>query len=141
MRIYKLDDFLFQSSTIDSREDVRIIKELGIRVGVDLTGNEDKFGLRDILDISVSWPIWGSLFPSKGILWSISILASQMIGEGFSTLVHCAQGKDQSGLVCGLILKLGHPDWTGKKVVEHIRSKNPEAVFNPMFLEYLEELN
>jgi len=55
-----------------------------------------------------------------------------LVRQGYRVLVTCRQGRNRSGLVCGIALHLltGHPGW---ECVEYIRARRPLALTNEAF--------
>ncbi len=125
---------LFQSSKISRRGDLEKVKVLGIDTVIDLEGGFDP--PMDFLDVYVYWPIHDiPIIPDVEMLKMVSTFGMMEIKRGKKVLVHCAQGLNRSGLVCGRIMTLC--GLTGHYAVDLIRKKRVGSLYNPVFVEYL----
>jgi len=60
---------------------------------------------------------------------------------GRTTLVHCYGGRNRSALTAALVLR-SLEDLTGEEALTELRKRSrPQAVMNPVFVEYLESLS
>ena len=137
MEIVEIKPGLYQSSAFTD-QDFFQLKKLSIGVVIDLEGGFDpQFpGLISYL----YWPIedmpW---LPDKEQLRSVAEYGYRMWKTcQQKVLVHCTGGLNRSGLVNGVILNL--EGMSGKDAVKLIREKRPEALFNLVFANYLENL-
>jgi len=132
MEIFKIDENLYQSSTIDNMERARIFD-----VCIDLAGGIDP-GAGDF-KIYLKWTIEDAGLPDLDIL---KLVASFGYGLAYKkkmkVLVHCEQGINRASLLNGVILWI--KGMKGQEIVNYIRSKRPGALFNMNFVEYLVNL-
>lgn len=73
--------------------------------------------------------------PDIDAAWIVASLGWGCLSKGKTVVVNCNEGRNRSGLICGLIMKL-HGD---KNPVETIRAAHPEALTNAVFAQYLRE--
>ena len=125
---------LFQSSKISRRGDLEKVKALKINTVIDLEGGFDP--PMDFLDLYLYWPIhdWPRL-PDLDILLMVAKFGAMEVKVGKRVLVHCGQGLNRSGLVCGRIMIL--LGLSGEHAVYEIRKKRVGSLYNPVFSEYL----
>ena len=125
---------LFQSSKISRRGDLEKVKALKINTVIDLEGGFDP--PMDFLNLYLYWPIHDApLLPDLEILLMVAKFGMMELRSGKKVLVHCAQGLNRSGLVCGQIMILC--GWSGQMVVDTIRKKRVGSLYNLVFYEYL----
>jgi len=125
---------LFQSSKISRRGDLEKVKALGINTVIDLEGGFDP--PMDFLDLYLYWPIRDVPFlPDLELLFMVSRFGMMEIKRGKKVLVHCAQGLNRSGLVCGRTMILC--GLSGQFAVNEIRRKRVGSLYNLVFYEYL----
>jgi len=128
---------LFLSSKISKPEDVAKIHNLQIDVVIDLEGGFDVD--MPFLDAYLYWPILDvPVLPDECFLFRAAQFAYISLKEGQKVLVHCRQGLNRSGLVCGKIMRFFGLD--GPEIISRIREKVPGALFNPVFAKYIEGL-
>jgi hypothetical protein len=128
---------LFQGSQISTREDVEKVRDLKIKTIIDLEGGFDP--PMCFLDFYLYWPIsdvpW---LPDLEDLFSVAVFSVHFINIKERVLVHCKQGLNRSGLVCGRIMSL--TGWRGTEILKVINEKIPGALWNPIFREYIRGL-
>jgi hypothetical protein len=128
---------LFQGSGISSREDIEKAENLKIKTIIDLEGGFDP--PMGFLDFYLFWPIsdvpW---LPDLEDLFSVASFGVHFINAHERVLVHCKQGLNRSGLVCGRIMSL--TGWRGPEILKAINEKIPGALWNPIFREYIRGL-
>ena len=125
---------LFQGSQIKNQEDVEKIRNLKIQTIIDLEGGFDP--PMNFLDSYVYWPIsdvpW---LPDIEYLFCIANYGALLNKNNQKVLVHCKQGLNRAGLVCGRIMNLR--GMRGKDILKAINAKIPGALWNPVFREYV----
>jgi protein-tyrosine phosphatase len=96
-----------------------------------------------ILDDRVQW--WKHIPISDGKIKDMASIilardtALSMHQHGYHTVVHCAAGRNRSGIVAALVLReLENLD--GLEALEEVRRLRPGALSNPHFTEYLTQL-
>jgi len=128
---------LFQGSQIKTQEDVEKIRELKIQTIIDLEGGLDP--PMGFLDSYLYWPIsdvpW---LPDIEYLFMVANYGALLNKNNQKVLVHCKQGLNRSGLVCGRIMNLR--GMKGKDILKAINEKIPGALWNPVFREYVRGL-
>lgn len=132
MEVFEIKPRLFQSTAIDDPLEV-----WNFNLVVDLEGGFDRFF--PMTPTYLYWHIFDiPVVPDTEQLWNVARFAFNAWKGGMKVLVHCTQGKNRSGLVNGCILWLD--GMKGEDAVALIRMKRPGALFNPVFVKYLEEL-
>lgn len=128
---------LFQSSKISTPADVAKIYDLGINVVIDLEGGFDIPMV--FLESYLWWPILDVPFlPDRSTLECVGSFGwGALIGQ-HKVLVHCRQGLNRSGLVCGKIMS--RFNIKGPEILGTIREKVPGSLFNPVFAKYVRGL-
>jgi len=128
---------LFQGSQIKNLEDVEKVKDLKIQTIIDLEGGLDP--PMGFLDSYLYWPIsdvpW---LPDIEYLFMVANYGALLIKNSQRVLVHCKQGLNRSGLVCGRIMNLRGEK--GRDILKAINEKIPGALWNPVFREYVRGL-
>lgn len=128
---------LFQGSQIKNQEDIEKVKELKIQTIIDLEGGFDP--PMGFLESYLYWPIsdvpW---LPNLDYLFCVANLGTLLIKNDQKVLVHCKQGLNRSGLVCGRIMNLSGE--SGRQILKRINEKIPGALWNPVFREYVRGL-
>ena len=128
---------LFQGSQIKNQEDIEKIRELKIKTIIDLEGGFDP--PMGFLDFYLYWPIsdvpW---LPDLENLYSVGGFCVEQLNKNERVLVHCKQGLNRSGLVCGRIMSV--MGWRGPEILKAINEKIPGALWNPVFREYIRGL-
>lgn len=128
---------LFQGSQISSKEDIKKVKDLEIKTIIDLEGGFDP--PMGFLESYLYWPIsdvpW---LPDLEYLFSVAVYCVHLLNSKRKVLVHCKQGLNRSGLVCGRIMSL--MGWRGADILIVITEKIPGALWNPIFREYIRGL-
>ena len=128
---------LFQGSQIKTQEDVEKIRDLKIQTIIDLEGGFDP--PMGFLDFYLYWPIsdvpW---LPDLEHLYSVAGFGVEQLNQKGKVLVHCKQGLNRSGLVCGKIMSV--MGWRGPEILKVINEKIPGALWNPIFREYIRGL-
>ena len=121
---------LFQGSQISTKEDVEKVRDLKIEVIIDLEGGFDP--PMGFLDSYLYWPIsdvpW---LPDLYYLFCVANFGTLLIKNDQKVLVHCKQGLNRSGLVCGRIMSLSGE--SGRQILKAINEKIPGALWNPIF--------
>lgn len=134
---YEVFPNLFQGSQIQSKEDIQKVWDLKIQTIIDLEGGFDP--PMGFLDFYLYWPIsdvpW---LPDIEKLFNVASFVSNILNCGDKILVHCKQGLNRSGLVCGRIMNL--EGMTGPEILKAINEKIPNALWNPIFREYVRGL-
>ena len=128
---------LFQGSQIKNQEDVEKIRDLKIKTIIDLEGGFDP--PMGFLDSYLYWPIsdvpW---LPDLEYLFWVAKFGSLLTHNNQRVLVHCKQGLNRSGLVCGKIMSV--MGWRGPEILKAINEKIPGALWNPIFRKYIRGL-
>lgn len=143
MEIFQIDENLYQSSMIDDASRVKMFD-----VCIDLSGNID-LGANDF-KIYLKWTIEDKEVPDLIILNAVAAFGREIAfgkemsasggsAVGRKVLVHCDQGINRSSLVNGIILHMNGMKG-GQKIIDYIRSKRPNALTNPNFINYLKNL-
>jgi hypothetical protein len=134
MEIYRLTDNLFQSSSF-SKKDVVTLALLGVDLVIDLEGGFDpELGF---LESYLYWPIEDKNFlPDIDQLRLVSKYGLGFLNLNKKVLTHCKMGCNRSSLVNGCMLIMS--GMKGPEAVDLIQSKNPNALSNKTFRNYLE---
>jgi protein-tyrosine phosphatase len=84
----------------------------------------------------VHWPIDDGPVPDVRMLLTLERAACTFMEQGGRVVTMCAQGRNRSGLLSALIVGcvLG---CDGAEAVRRVRSKAPEALSNPEFVDWL----
>ena len=140
MKIYEiLPNALYQSAEffkLPIREKLKNLSEFGIDIVVNLYKNEDK-ELEKHLFAYVYFPMPdGKTFDVKGVE-TLSSLMAQSVFAGHRVLTHCHAGRNRSGFVNAMALWKIVPGMTGRKALELVRERRPNAIDNPYFEKYL----
>lgn len=116
------------------------IAKLGIDTVIDMdAGLDECIPTTPEGCLYIYFPIYDEELPPLTRLHAVASLGADLIRQGHRVLSHCGLGFNRSALVAGTILhKLGTP---GEKIVPHIRSKRPGALFNDVFAAYLSRLS
>ena len=134
---FELYPNLFQGSQIKNQEDVEKIRDLKIKTIIDLEGGFDP--PMGFLDSYLYWPIsdvpW---LPDLEYLFCVSNFGALLNKNDQRVLVHCKQGLNRSGLVCGKIMS--RFSLKGPDILKVINEKIPGALWNPIFREYVRGL-
>jgi protein-tyrosine phosphatase len=136
MIIHMIKPGLFQSSEF-SKKDYKTLKDLHISAVIDHAGEHDE--LMDLVkeDDYLFWPFFDHPYlPDLGQLKTTAEWGYRKWKSGKALLVHCAAGRNRSGLTNGMILVMD--GMTGKDAVKLIQAKIPGALCNKTFREYLE---
>jgi protein-tyrosine phosphatase len=128
---------LFQGSQIVDVTDLDKVREMKIQVVIDLEGGFDPpIGF---LDSYLYWPIIDlPILPNLESLFCVASFGALAIYHKGRVLVHCRQGLNRSGLVCGRIMSLDGV--CGPDILKTICEKVPGALWNPVFREYVRGL-
>ena|SRR4030067_1974011 len=132
MEIFRIDENLYQSSMIDDVERVKIFD-----VCIDLAGGIEP----DASDFKIylKWTIEDAGLPDLDILKIIASFGYDLAyGKKMNVLVHCEQGINRASLLNGVILWM--KGMRGQEIVDYIRGKRPNALFNRNFVNYLVNL-
>ena len=128
---------LYQGSQISSKEDIGKVRDLGIQTIIDLEGGFDPS--MGFIESYLYWPIsdvpW---LPDLENLFRVASFGTNTILCKKKVLVHCGQGFNRSGLVCGRIMSLMGME--GPDILKAINKKIPGALWNPVFRKYVEGL-
>ena len=128
---------LFQGSQIKNQEDVEKIRDLKIKTIIDLEGGFDP--PMGFLDLYLYWPIsdvpW---LPDNDTLFMVATFGCSVLHKKDCLLVHCKQGLNRSGLLCGKIMSM--MGCKGPEILKVINEKIPDALWNPIFREYIRGL-
>jgi len=137
MEIFQIDENLYQSSRVETQEDV--VKSKQFDACIDLEGGID-IGAADF-KIYINWPIKdGPVLPDIDILKSMATLGYSLAYKNkLKVLVHCNQGINRASLLIGEILHI--KGIKGREIVDYIRKKRPGALTNPYFEKYLKSLS
>jgi protein-tyrosine phosphatase len=136
-RAIQVYPYLFQASKISRPEDVTKIQEMGITVVIDLEGGLDI--PMPFLKSYLWWPILDiPILPDPGMLETAASFGWGALVGGERVLVHCRQGLNRSGLVCGKIM--GRFNMKGPDILKAIREKVPGALWNQCFAGVVEGL-
>ena len=128
---------LFQSSKISTPADVAKIFNLGIDIVIDLEGGFDIPMV--FLELYLWWPILDVPFlPDRSTLDDVASFGRGALIGRHKVLVHCRQGLNRSGLVCGKIMSKF--SIKGPDILSTIREKVPGSLFNPVFAKYVRGL-
>jgi hypothetical protein len=138
MEIVELVPGLFQSSEF-SKKDFSTLERLKIGAVIDLEGGLDSLPSYIGNSNYKYWLIWDQpVLPDLAQLDQVAKWGFDMWKSGKNLLVHCAAGRNRSGLVNGKILILN--GMTGRDAVKLIKSKRTGALSNKVFSDYLESL-
>jgi len=131
MEVWKITEGLYQSSKID---DVELFESHKFDVVIDLEGGFDDIPKPDLIYLYFHFydAPW---LPDKLKIHVVASLGFFLWRAGHKVLVHCAQGRNRSSLVNGVILN--HYGFSGKEAVELITTARPGALINPVFRIYL----
>lgn len=83
--------------------------------------------------------------PDMSIAWPVARVGSAWTCRG-PVIVHCLEGNNRSGLICGMLLSNGiqingEPvKFSGLAAVQQIRMANPHALYNETFRQFLESI-
>ena len=129
---------LFQSSKIRTEEDSEFVEDLGVKLVVDLEGGFDP--VMNFLDTYLFWPIHDlPILPDVDLLVMVCSFIYRQLELGGKVLVHCSQGLNRSGLVCGRVMVM--KGMTGVEAIRQIRFKRPGSLWNRVFSKYLESFH
>ncbi len=132
MEIFQIDENLYQSSMIDDVERVKIFD-----VCIDLAGGIDPDA--SDFEIYLKWTIEDAGLPDLDILKIVASFGYDLVYEKkMKVLVHCEKGINRASLLNGVILWM--KGMRGQEIVNYIRSKRPNALFNQNFVKYLVNL-
>ena len=117
-----------------------LLRRYGIKVVVNLCGvmDGDLFARPEDL-LYIRWHIVDSRLPNVVLLTELANLLSQFVQEGRTVLVHCKRGRDRSSLLNALVVG-AVCGMSGKEAVKYVRERRPNALGNPHFVKYLEQL-
>ena len=132
MEIFKINENLYQSPTID---DIDALRHEGIKVVIDLEGGLDLRELGGLLFLYIFWPILDGDLPDLKLLNEISDLGCTL-RKNYRVLTHCANGVNRASLLNGLIL-YKTKELKGEALISHIRTRRPGALTNQNFVNYL----
>ena len=137
MRIWKIDDHLYQSGTLET---VDPIVDERIKVITDLEGGFDTHHLIGKIDAYIYWPIVDGpiKFVNKGYLHAFATLIHKLRVSGVRCLTHCGAGRNRASLFNGVVL--WNAGYKGQAIVDKIRKERPDALSNQEFERYLLEL-
>ena len=136
--IFEISNNLYQSSAIRDDKDWKKIKNLGIDVIIDLEGNLDPIH-EEKLDAYLYWPIIDEpKLPNLNMLNGIALFGKKSIDAGLRVLTHCSAGRNRSSLVNAAILKLLHPEYSGKAIVQTIKEAVKGSLSNQAFVDHIE---
>lgn len=128
---------LFQGSQIVDVVDLDKIKEIKIDCVIDLEGGFDP--PMGFLDSYLFWPIMDAPWlPDLGSLFSVASFGAVVLQHKRRVLVHCKQGLNRSGLVCGRIMAV--MGVSGPDILKNINLSVPGSLWNPVFREYVRGL-
>ena len=127
---------LYQSGLPDER----LLKEKGISVVVNLTGQSHTVPMRGVL--SVTWPVDDGELPELEVLQSLSAwLADLLRNTDKKVLVHCVASVNRSSLLIGCTIQrfLG---LSGEAVIRYLEEKSGgyAVLTNHQFREYVKAL-
>lgn len=74
------------------------------------------------------------------VLLDMAKFLARQVKAGKTVLVCCFLGANRSALLSSLTVCYLYPDWCGKKVVSHVRSKRPISLGNQHFEKFLKGL-
>lgn len=101
---------------------------------VDLDGGKPPLG--DV-EVYVRWPIPDGPPPEHAVLVALADLVADLRGAGKQVLVHCAHGRNRSGLLVAAVLVR---DGMGAgEAIELVRRRRPGALNNERFVQHLME--
>lgn len=101
---------------------------------VDLDGDQpppEKAG------IHIRWPIVDGPPPEHAVLVALADLVADLRGSGKRVLIHCAYGRNRSGLLVAAVLVRGGMEVN--EAIELVRARRPGALNNRRFVECLLE--
>jgi protein-tyrosine phosphatase len=128
---------LFQGSQIKTQEDIEKVRDLKIQTIIDLEGGFDP--PMGFLDSYLYWPILDlPILPDIENLFCVAAFGAHKLNSQKKVLVHCKQGLNRSGLVCGRIMNV--MGWRGPEILKVINEKIPGALWNPIFREFIRGL-
>ena len=140
VRIFEIDDNLYQSGQLQGVFSWIAIRNAKIRGIVDLEGGLDPSKIRKHLDWYHYWHIWDGAISGIDIeeLKKVAQMIQDHTSKGMKVLVHCQGGVNRASLVNGSVLHLR--GLKGRAIVTRIRERRPGALTNSDFVKYLESL-
>jgi len=128
---------LFQGCQIQDKEDIEKIRALKIKAVIDLEGGFDP--PMGFLESYLYWPILDlPILPDLESLFCTASYGALVLIHKGGVLVHCKQGLNRSGLVCGRIMAL--MGMKGPEILKAINEKIPSGLWNPIFRNYIRGL-
>jgi len=114
------------------------LEERGIRRAVvfDLGGVEERMEPVSDRIVSVRWPIEDGPIADRPMLHALAALGEQAIAGGSAVVAMCTMGRNRSGLLAAMIAARVC-EVTGDEAMALVRSRNPEAIANVWFEEFL----
>ena len=140
MELFQVDDDarLFISPALEDWDDAA---RHGIDTVIDLEGGLDTC-IPTCPDtcLYIYFPIHDDdeRMPSLTKLRPLGQLGASLVRGGHTVLSHCGMGYNRSALIAALVLiELGMP---GPSAVARLRARRPGALYNPLFVKFLESL-
>lgn len=89
------------------------------------------------VDVYVRWPIDDGPSPEHAVLVALADLVADLRDNGKQVLIHCAEGRNRSGLLVAAVLVRDGMD--SAEAISLIRTRRPGALVNQQFVQHLVE--
>lgn len=91
--------------------------------------------------VVVRWKIEDGPLPDRNLLDHIADFAATCIKNNKNVLVHCAAGQNRSSLVVACVMRKIFPAMTGEEIYKVIKGKNPMALTNQSFRDFVQTID
>lgn len=142
MKMYEiLPGLLYQRGHIEKRSPSDVaetLRERNISIVVNLHRRQNRNLPPNVMHIQ--WPIADNKIPDVATLKGLVRFLVDFLrwGDG-AILVHCNAGRNRSSLVTAMVMAQ-YFGFSGKKCIELVRERRPNALANPHFVEFLERI-
>jgi protein-tyrosine phosphatase len=105
-------------------------------VVIDLCGLEQQLEPVSERIVCVRWPIEDGPIVDRAMLQALALFGAEAIEAKAAVVAMCNMGRNRSGLLAAMIAARLR-GLTGAEAMALVRSRNPEAIANPWFEEFL----
>ncbi len=120
-------------------DDWDLVRQHGVDTIIDLDGTIDS----DVPEVAneilyIYFPFIDDALPDERKLTGLGQLVAHLVQAGQVVLIHCFMGLNRSNLLAATALtNLG---MEGPRVMEHLQSIQPAALYNEAYAEYVQKL-